>query len=194
MTPNRHSTSPHTPTLVPTRRFILFIWICAIGAVAIGIGMTAPGASRAQQEFSASRVMLLNATRDAEDIHLLRNRLPADDLARGGLTPRIAGVLERAGLSASVLASVSPEAESHLAGHPGLRVSRRRATLTLSGVTLPHVGKFLDAWRSCEPCWTPASIDISPAGGKAPEAGGDLPLRTVITIECIAVRRDGDRL
>lgn len=190
MTPTR----PTTPT--PTSRFILYIWTAAIGALAVGLGLTAPDGLRARHDSYAVQTRLRDAARDAEVVIALREGMPespTDDSPRGGLTPRVTGALERAGLPASALASLSPEAESQLGGQPGLRVSRRRATLTLSGVTLPQVGRFLDAWRSAEPAWTPASIDLSPAGGKVPEVGGDLPLRAVITIECAAVRREGDQ-
>lgn len=182
--------------MTPAIRPVFYIWIGTIVILASTLGLTAPGAFRAHRESYIAQTTLRNTAHDAGVVTALRAAVPespADDQARGGLTPRVTAALERAGLPASALVSLSPEAESQLAGQPGLRVSRRRATLTLTGVTLPQVGKFLDAWRSAEPAWTPASIDISPAGGKAPEAGGDLPLRVVITIEAAVVRRDGEQ-
>ncbi len=177
-------------------RPVIFIWLGTIGALAAILGLSLPAAVRARHEAAAARSTLQDAARDAGVVIALRAGvpdLPEDDQARGGLTPRAAAALERAGLPASALAGLSPEAESQVAGSPGLRVSRRRATLTLSGVTLPQVGRFLEAWRSAEPAWTASNIDLSAAGGPAPEAGGDLPLRAVIAIESISVRQSGDR-
>jgi len=180
----------------PTARTILYIWIGNATALGAILALTWPAAMRAGRSAYTAQTTLANVARDANVILTLRAGVPespVDDQAQGGLTPRVSAALQRAGLPASSLASLSPEAESRLVVQSGVHVSRRRATLTLSGVTLPQIGRFLDAWRSTEPAWTPASIDLSPAAGKAPEAGSDLPLRAVITIESTAVRRDGDQ-
>jgi hypothetical protein len=177
-------------------RPILFIWMAAIGTAGAAVALTAPGASRARHDAVVAQATLRDAGRNAELVATVRTQVPAataDDPSRGGLTPRVTAALERAGLPVDVLASLSPEAESQVANQAGVRVSRRRATLTLAGVTLPAVGRFLNAWRSAEPAWTFVSIDVSPAGGQPPEAGGDLPLRAVIVIESVAVRPRGDQ-
>lgn len=182
-----------TPTN-PTTRTILFMWIGAAAALGTIMAITCPTAMQARQSAYAAQTALTSVARDANAIVALRAGVPdssADDQTQGGLTPRASASLQRAGLPATSLASLSPEAESRATVQPGIHVSRRRATLTLSGVTLPQVGRFLDAWRSAEPAWTPASIDLSPGGGKAPEAGGDLPLRAVIAIEAAAIGHDG---
>lgn len=177
-------------------RPILYMWVGAAAALGIALGTIGPGATRARHDAERAAASLRDAVRHAELIVSLRTRAtdaPADDPSRGGLTPRVTAALQQAGLPAGALAGLSPEAEAVIADQGGVRVARRRATLTLSGVTLPQVGKFLDAWRSAEPVWTPVSIDLSPIGGKPPEAGGDLPLRAVIAIESTAVRQDGDQ-
>jgi hypothetical protein len=180
-------------------RPILYIWIGAVGVAGAAVGVTAPSTARARQDLVVAQASLRDAARNAEVIATMRTQAPealTDDPSRGGLTPRVTAALERAGLPVGALASLSPEAESQVVGQAGVRVSRRRATLTLAGVTLPAVGRFLDAWRSAEPAWTPTSIDVAPAGGQATEAGGaggDLPLRVVIVIESIAVRRTGEQ-
>ncbi|MBK9189389.1 MAG: hypothetical protein IPM33_10590 [Phycisphaerales bacterium] len=69
--------------------------------------------------------------------------------------------------------------------------ARRRTTLTLTGIALPQIGRFLDDWRTTEPAWIPVSIDLAPMGGKPPETGGDLPLRAVIGLEFTSIRYDG---
>ena len=179
-----------------TNRSILWIWMGTAAVLAVALALTLPAAARAHRDASAAQITLTRTARDAGLIASLRANVSessADDQASGGLTLRVTKALEHAGLPASSLSSLSPEAESQLFSQPGLRVYRRRATLTLSGLTLPLVGKFLSAWRSAEPAWTPASIDLSPAGGTVPEAGGDLPLRAVITIVSVGARRDGDQ-
>lgn len=180
--------------MTPSTHPILAIWIGTIAALVAIMALALPAVTRAHRDAYSSRSMLTEVLRHADVIVSLRNSMPdafSDDSSRGGLTPRVTAALEQAGLPSATLASLSPEAETQLPLQPGLRVSRRRATLTLSGVTLPQVGRFLDAWRASEPAWTPASIDLSPVGGNAPEAGGDFPLRAVIVIETAALGHDG---
>ncbi|MBX3410405.1 MAG: hypothetical protein KF859_11035 [Phycisphaeraceae bacterium] len=175
-------------------RPILYIWIGAAATLAFALGTTGPSAARARLDAEHAQNSLRDATGHARVIAALRTQstdAPQDDPSRGGLTPRVTAALQRAGLATGALASLSPEAETVVATHDGVRVMRRRATLSLSGVTLPQVGKFLDAWRSAEPAWTPVSIDLSPVGGKPPEAGGDLPLRAAIAVEAFTLHHDG---
>jgi hypothetical protein len=172
----------------------VYIWIVAVGLAGAAVAVTAPGAARARHNAVVAQASLRDAAHSAELIATLRAQAPdatAGD-AHGGLTPRVTTALERAGLPVGALASLSPESESQVVSQTGVRVSRRRATLTLAGVTLPAIGRFLDAWRAAQPAWTPSSIDVAPAGGQAPEAGGDLPLRVVIVIESVAVRQTGE--
>lgn len=106
----------------------------------------------------------------------------------GGLASKVSAAMARAGLPASILQSLSPEAQSAAQGEA--RVSRRRATLTLAGLSLSQVGKFLDAWRTAEPAWIISGIDLAPMISKeAPSIGTDLPLRAVITIEGVFKER-----
>jgi hypothetical protein len=162
------------------------------------LAFTAPRAADARSKAATAQARLREVARDAGVINALRSEVPdapESDQSRGGLTPRVTTVLQQAGLPANVLASLSPEAESAIATQGGVRVSRRRATLTLAGVTLPQVGRFLEAWRTSEPAWTPTNIDLSPvgAGGKPLETGGDLPLRAVIAIETSVALQNGDQ-
>lgn len=95
----------------------------------------------------------------------------------------------------------------------GGRLLRHRATLTLGGdaLTLPRLGDFLAAWRTREPAWTVTSLDVSPqsrpsqasstssmgvaggaggaGGGGGGGGGGDLPLRVVVSLECVALEQ-----
>ncbi len=179
-----------------TTRSIIVLWLGVAAILGLALGAAGPRAARARQEAADASALLSTAAHHAERIAALRSLdigVAADEPSRGGLTERVTGALQRAGLPTGTLASLSPEAETPDAGQGGARVVRRRATLTLSGVTLPQVGRFLEAWRSTEPAWTPASIDLSPMGGKAPEAGGDLPLRAAVAIEALTLQDDGAR-
>lgn len=160
----------------------------------VALGVTIPHASRAHAQAALEQTRVHEVAQNAETIAESRVTgldAPATVAARGGLASRVATAIQRAGLPASALSSLSPEAESPIANHHGLRIARHRATLTLAGVTLPQVGAFLDAWRTNEPAWTPVSIDITPASGKAPEAGGDRPLRVVISVESVVAQHEG---
>lgn len=178
-------------------RFTLPIWIGAAGVIALAFGVTIPRALRAHARAAEAMTSVQEAARHAETIASTRARdgvvASATDNARGGLAARVAAVLQHAGLPASAMSALSPEAESPAAHLSGVRVVRRKATLTLAGVTLPQVGTFLDVWRASEPAWVPASIDLSPASGRAPEAGGDVPLRVVVVIESVVTTHEEQR-
>jgi hypothetical protein len=81
---------------------------------------------------------------------------------------------------------VSPEAQSTTTGPTGGRVLRRRATVTLGALTLPQFGRLLEQWRGANTDWVITAIDISPAPGPPPAAGGDLPLSIGLTLESVA--------
>lgn len=172
---------------------LAFIWIAAAAVLLLTLGISLPASLAARSRAHAAELQLAATARDAESIRVLKASIPPEtpDEPAGGLTQRISASLLRAGLPATALASLSPEAESPGASQPGVRVARRRATLTLAALALPQVGRFLDDWRTTEPAWVPVSIDLAPMGGKPPEAGGDLPLRAVIVLEFTSIRYDG---
>jgi hypothetical protein len=166
------------------RRSIVILWSITTAA---GAGVLISTGTRAAESHLVAR----NARRDLAHVtqqatHLVSLRRAAPEVPErqeSGLAPRVAGAMSAAGLATSVLQSLSPDSRS---GEPGARVSRQRATLSLSGLSLPQVGKFLDAWRTAEPHWIVSSIELSPiaASNGLPSAlGTDLPLRAVVTIE-----------
>jgi hypothetical protein len=135
----------------------------------------------------------------ASELAALRARLPdwaARARAAEGFGARFTAALAEAGLAPSVLASLSADGETlveggELAGLP-LRPVHRRASVVLSGLTLPQVGALLNAWRTREPAWTVASIDLAPAGTLSAGSpiyatGGDLPLRCVLRFEILTL-------
>lgn len=172
---------------------LAFIWIAAAAVLLLMLGFSLPASLAARSQAHSAGLQLTSTARDAEAIRTLKSSMPPEssDEPAGGLTQRISASLARTGLPAAALAGLSPEAESPLVTQPGVRAARRRTTLTLAGIALPQIGRFLDDWRTTEPAWIPVSIDLAPMGGKPPEAGGDLPLRGVIVLEFTSIRYDG---
>lgn len=168
------------------------------------------GASSAE---AASAKKLQRVTAQAEEIRQLRVSMPtwANSPTPGAeskepLAQRVPAAIAAAGLPATALSSLSPESNSGdggaSGGKTGVRIDRRRATLTFGALTLPQLGRFLAAWREREPGWVVTSIDATPErsgadrggadrgghGGQA-QAGGDLPVRVVLAVENVSVHR-----
>jgi hypothetical protein len=161
-----------------------------VGASAAAVAITGRIATRSRGAAATAQSELALVAKEAQELVTLRAAAasPAARHASAGLAQRVGAALTRAGLSASCLSSLSPEAQSMVAmtdGQP--RLTRQRATLVLTSLTLPQLGAFLDAWRSGEPDWTVTGLDVSPAGGAGPvqSTGGDLPLRVVLALESV---------
>ncbi len=174
-----------------TSRPLLALWLLVLALSGAALALTAPAASRAHRRLQGELARLATARAQAAEIALLRGDTP--EWTRrpppgSGLAERVSGALAAAGLPASALASLSPAAETDVGGGGGLRARRRRAVVTLSGVTLPQVGGFLAAWRGLEPAWTVAGVDLTQDNAHRPPAGGgDLPLRASIALEALYV-------
>ncbi len=149
-------------------------------AVAILV-FTSARAARAHARRAESKQALTTVEAQARELVRLRGSARDSSLSarpEGGLAGKVARALASSGLLGSALQSLSPEAESTDKG-----LVRQHATLTLSGPTLPQVGKFLDAWRTAEPEWIISGLDLSPAGTGTP--GADVPLRAVVTMDAV---------
>jgi hypothetical protein len=166
-------------------RSLLCLWILVIAASAGVLIVGGSRAARAHAESAESRRELISVTHQASELaRLRRGGRDFPNRPEGGLAAKVASAMSRAGLASSILQSLSPEAQSAISGEAGARIFRQRATLTLAGLSLPQVGKLLDAWRTAEPDWLVSSIDLTPITSKdSPSIGTDLPLRAVIAIE-----------
>ena len=104
-----------------------------------------------------------------------------------GLAASLGETLTGCGVPASALVSVTPQPESAVQGPGAEQLKRQRATLTLSPITLPQLGAFLEAWRAREPYWTVGGIDVGPDQRSAAKGspGGDLPLTAVLTLDAV---------
>lgn len=164
----------------------VLLWLLA-AAVLIITGIRAAGAHAQRND---SRAVLTLMTQQANELVRLRHAAKDSSLSnrpQSGLAGKVSQALSRSGLPGSVMQSLSPEAES---SDRATGVVRQHVTLTLAGLSLPQVGKFLDAWRSSEPDWVVSGLDLSPAGAGTP--GADLPLRVVITMD--AMFKDSPRM
>ena len=74
--------------------------------------------------------------------------------------------LAAAGLSDATLRSVTPGSDEAVQapteGGPSYR--RQNVTITLAPVTSRQLGQFLAAWRTAEPAWVIARIDLTHTG------------------------------
>jgi hypothetical protein len=140
----------------------------------------------ARSDANASLRQLQRVSDNAREIASLRSAAPPESRRqrpRPGLASRVADVVSKASLPQSSLQSLSPETETQVGG-TGLR--RQVAKMTLDGMTLPQLGRFLQEWRTAEPAWTVDAIDITPAptrGRSTPS--GDRLLRAVLSIETV---------
>lgn len=179
----------------PRLRFSLVLAI-ALGAFVLVFACTRAFRAESAAREAERRAGQLGAA--AAEIDTLHAGLPAWATSSASesdtLAKRAGQVVASAGLPASALSSFATQSE--LTGTPtasGSRIERRKANMVLTGVTLPQLGSFLNAWRSREPEWVVAGIDVSPDGlssaSRVSAAGGDLPLRVVLTAESLALRR-----
>jgi hypothetical protein len=158
------------------------LWTGTVLVAVTVVTIAARSALASREDARLALSQLVAVTEQAKDVVRQREltfKFPVQPA--GGLAGRVSGALSRCGLMAAVLQGLSPEAET-LIGDGPRRAVRQRATLTLSGLSLPQVGTFLDAWRSAEPDWTVTSIELSPLD-RGGTLGSDLPLRAVLMLE-----------
>jgi hypothetical protein len=141
--------------------------------------------ARSESGVALRQLALVSA--DATALSSLRAAAPPETRRRRpppGLATRLADVISKSGLPPSALQNLTPETESAYA-NTGLK--RQVAKLTLEGLTLPDLGRFLQEWRTAEPLWTVSAIDITPGARRraVPGQASDRPLRAVLTIETI---------
>jgi hypothetical protein len=170
-------------------------WLFVLGASAAALVLAwqayAHAKDRAALELHGG-TLLATQLRELERVRPVTNEWQGRKRPASGLATRLGETLTGCGIAASSLANVSPQPEMAVQGPPGTEsLKRQRASFMLVPITLPQLGSFLDAWRTREPHWTVASIDVAPETGKRDErsqvggAGGDLPLRVVITLDAV---------
>jgi len=165
---------------------LAILWTCT---TAVSIVTLTWSINRAHSARAEAQVQETSLQQTREQLEQLAS-MPSASGSRAShdnrtLAARVAAILADAGLPRDSLASLSPETQQNLSN---TTLARRRASLTLSPVTLPELGRFLDHWRQAEPAWTVTAIDLNPQRQSVSTVGGDLPLRVLITLETTSVR------
>lgn len=178
-----------------------------IGWVALVLACVAAIAWSVQRERSALRDAL-DAVSTVERVDAGLKRLESLSVQRPAwvdraapeaeLAKRLAATLGQNALPASSLANVEPDAPAPVGRlddqQTGPLIKRARASVTLRPLTLPEVGRFLDAFRQREPDWTITSVRIEPERlAKTPPNSSsmprDLPLVVALSVESLYVER-----
>lgn len=158
------------------RRFQLLDWLL-IASIAGALAAAAWNASRwwvartrataAHGEVATARDLVAAVERARALPPLLAESAPPrDQLAL------VTDTLGRAGVAASVLRRVQPEAEGAIERIEGVTLPVRRSSMRveLDGLTLPELGRFLATWRTQNPEWTPVLVTLSPRAETARDA------------------------
>jgi hypothetical protein len=182
---------------------LVLLWTATIAVSGSLLLAVAPGAQKAEAQAAVRIAEYRGLARSAEELARLRiadqsGSQPATQEAEPKLATVVIGALGAAGLPASALASLSPESESGellsnaargaIAGGARPMLVRRRATLVLTPLTLPQLGRFLTAWHERAPQWTLSRIDIEPRREKDVQPGADLPLRVTVGLESVTIQ------
>lgn len=166
-------------------------------------------AARAEAALDAAVDRHRSITAAAAELRVLTSAAPTvatSAKAQTNISGQVTDALVEAGLAPSLLTTLSPESDSSLptpANAPAAATYRRQAArLTLEPITMPDLGRFLNAWRRQQPQWTVASINVTPASGPiskprrstnaTPEpqaepepASPTRPVRAALVIECV---------
>jgi hypothetical protein len=110
----------------------------------------------------------------ASEIEVLKRSTPtvaAGARPQPNISGQVTDVLVEAGLAPALLTNLTPESDTavdtgNIARGMGTtsaaRYRRQSARLTLEPATMPDLGRFLAAWRTSQPQWAIASINVSP--------------------------------
>jgi hypothetical protein len=182
---------------------LVLLWTATIVTGGSLLLAVAPRARQSEAQAAVRIAEYRGLARSAEELARLRGAdQPGSQADTQDAEPKLAtavtGALGAAGLPASALASLSPESESGELLRQGARgasttgartmLVRWRATLVLTPLTLPQLGRFLTTWRERSPQWTPSRIDIEPRREKDVQPGADLPLRVTVGLESVTVQ------
>lgn len=180
-------------------RVLPLIWTLVVGG---SISLLASGG----HSFGIARSHSLQADhrrqtlhRQAEELVSLQSALPpwAMQAPTQGLAPRVSDSLATCGLPPTVMQNLVSQPGVSVNGTTGAAIKRRTASVTLSPLTLPELGRFLESWHAREPGWIVAAIDLTPLTAASPateNAGpGDAAalVRAVLSIEALYVEQTG---
>lgn len=157
------------------------LWVASLSLSVALLGVTVPRAVRSSEMSAAAERDLAQTAALVHELGTLRAAPAPTSVAASGLQPRLSAVLAACALPSTTLQSLAPEPEVGQRNADGATIRRRRATVVLQGLTLLNLGRFLEGWRTAEPSWVIASIDLTQTGSAAP--GSDLPVRAALVLE-----------
>lgn len=170
-------------------RSVVMIWLCTAIAGGVLVGWSFERAHAARSVADREAASFHRARQQVERLASMSQPIMPDaGEDQATLAARVASVLAKAGLPRQSLEALSPETRQAISKEDGVGVARHRATLTLTPITLPELGRFLAAWQRDEPAWTITGLDLSPQRQPTDTVGGDLPLRVLVTLETMTVR------
>jgi hypothetical protein len=170
-----------------TRTWRILLGLTGLVAVA-GTGSSLVQAARAGAQVRQELARFQNLRGSAIDLVSLRQagiRPAPGSKPAATLTAMIGEALAACGLPAATLSNLSPESESIDRTDPRAVLVHKRATLTLTPLTLPQLGRYLEEWREGRPEWTVSRIDLEPRRDLAHAPGSDLALRVIIAVETV---------
>jgi len=164
--------------------------------VALGLsGTSAARALRAQSEARAAAATYEQTRRTAAEVIALRNTRPTVAVGKRpepGIYGQFTDALVDAGEPTSVLTNLSPDADSSVTIGGSAARKRQCVRVTLEGVTLPGLGRVMNAWRSAQPEWTVTQVQLTPTSQSEPLPGNaPRPLRVTLLMEAIYLDQPG---
>lgn len=146
---------------------MLFVWAAGPLAVAVlavaGVRVTEARADNdqaaAELRTTRSQVDRLLALRAARET-VAEHKKPEQDLIT-----RASEVLRAAGLPESALAAVGTQSDTTASAQrsEGARYGRQVVRFSLSGLTVPELGRFLAEWAATQSLWMPIEIHLNRA-------------------------------
>lgn len=164
--------------LVATAVGLLVLWF----AVALLRAEARHAAARQTHQHVLTVALKIAELRAAEAVTTLERHPHA------GLLDEITSTLAEAGVTSSVLQSVTPEAESPAGTHAGVQHMHQRASVQLSELSLADLGRWLHMWQERRNGWTVASIELLPTKPPANLKPHDVPkVRASMTLEAVYI-------
>ncbi len=166
------------------------LWLAASAAAVATLGISVSREVSSHRDAGHEAAALERTIEQVSEITALRAKPHASPpMERSGpLAQRVGEALAEAGLPSETLTQLAAESAGASSRHPSVEPVRRRATLTLSGLTLADLGRYLGLWREREPAWIVTGVEITPEHARDAAPGSDLPIRAVVRMETIAPR------
>lgn len=154
-------------------------------------GLAAAGARRAQAEALLAGTVSMVGERAR--LQAAREEVSAGRRPEQDVIARVNAALGRAGVDPGAFRGQQPEADARLprpAAGDGPLLRRQSVRLSLASLTPSQLGRFLEAWRSDHPMWSPVRIDLVRRQGDGKSGEDDPPGRYDATVVVAAIYID----